>query len=183
MAAEVLYIYEKAFKTAREELSRAIYITETGTTAGIRAIYENKCEWLAKLICLAENGLEQKKEIEVTEWAYEQLKSRIRHLLQSDFIRSFDEWDQQKGDYKRDIKEADEIKTPTADVVEVETIKAWLNEMAINNVGCVIDGDFSNACEEIISRIDGLRNFAKERSEGDVDFVKVDETYFDRHHL
>lgn len=56
---------------------------------------------------------------------------------------------------------------PTADVVEVETVKAWLNEMAINNVGCVIDGDFSNACEEIIARLDGLRNFAKERSEGD----------------
>lgn len=54
---------------------------------------------------------------------------------------------------------------PTADVVEVDTIKAWLYEMAINNVGC--DGDFSKACEEIISRIDGLRNFAKERSEGD----------------
>lgn len=54
-----------------------------------------------------------------------------------------------------------------ADVVEVETIKAWLYGMAINNVGCVIDGDFSNACEEIISRIDGLSNFAKERSEGD----------------
>lgn len=52
-----------------------------------------------------------------------------------------------------------------ADVVEVETIKAWLYEMAINNVGCVIDGDFSNACEEIIARLDGLRNFAKERSE------------------
>lgn len=54
-------------------------------------------------------------------------------------------------------------KAPTADVVEVKTIKAWLYEMAINNVGCVIDGDFSNACEEIIARLDGLRNFAKER--------------------
>ena len=53
-----------------------------------------------------------------------------------------------------------------ADVVEVKTVKAWLYEMAINNVGCVIDGDFSNACEEIIARLDGLRNFAKERSEG-----------------
>lgn len=52
---------------------------------------------------------------------------------------------------------------PTADVVEVETIKAWLYEMAINNVSC--DGDFSKACEEIIARIDGLRNFAEERSE------------------
>ena len=57
-------------------------------------------------------------------------------------------------------------RTPIADVVEVETIKAWLYELAINNVGCVINGDFSKACEEIISRIDGLRNFAKERSDG-----------------
>ena len=52
---------------------------------------------------------------------------------------------------------------PTADVVEVETIKSWLYEMAINKVGYVIDGNFSEACEEIISRLDGLRNFARER--------------------
>lgn len=51
---------------------------------------------------------------------------------------------------------------PTADVVEVETIKAWLYKIAINNVGYVIDGDFSDACEEIISRLYGLRNFVKE---------------------
>lgn len=50
-----------------------------------------------------------------------------------------------------------------ADFVEIKTIRAWLYEIAINNVGCVLDGDFSNACEEIISRLDGLRNFAKER--------------------
>ena len=55
------------------------------------------------------------------------------------------------------------VDAPTADVVEVETIKAWLYGMAINNVCCVIDRDFSNACEEIIARLDGLRNFAKER--------------------
>ena len=57
------------------------------------------------------------------------------------------------------------LQAPTADVVEVETIKSWLYEMAINNVGYVIDGDFSTACEEIISRLDGLRNFARERSD------------------
>ena len=50
-----------------------------------------------------------------------------------------------------------------ADFVEVETLKAWLYEMAINNVGYVIDGDFSDACQEIISRLDGLRKFAQER--------------------
>ena len=55
-------------------------------------------------------------------------------------------------------------KLPTADVVEVETIKSWLYSIAINNVGININGDFSDACEEIISRLDGLRRFAKERS-------------------
>ena len=32
----------------------------------------------------------------------------------------------------------------------------------IKELDYVIDGDFSNACEEIISRLDGLRSFAKE---------------------
>ena len=49
----------------------------------------------------------------------------------------------------------------TADVVEVDTLKDWLLEIALNNVG----GDFSIACQDIISRLDGLRNFAKERKQ------------------
>lgn len=69
------------------------------------------------------------------------------------------------AEHKKFIKMV--LDQPTADVVEVETIKAWLYGMAINNVCCFIDRDFSNACEEIIARLDGLRNFAKERSEGD----------------
>lgn len=52
---------------------------------------------------------------------------------------------------------------PAADVVEVDTVKAWLYEMAFNNVGTVLDGDFSTACEEIIARLDGLRKFAQEK--------------------
>lgn len=59
---------------------------------------------------------------------------------------------------ERAIKEA-----PTADVVEVEILRDWLWEIALNNFGCVFDGDFSIACQDIISRLDGLRNFAKER--------------------
>ncbi len=50
-----------------------------------------------------------------------------------------------------------------ADFVEVETLKSWLYQLAINNVGIVIHGNFSKACEDIISRLDGLRNFARER--------------------
>lgn len=38
---------------------------------------------------------------------YEALLRRFRHLLQSDFIHSFDEYDPKTGTYKRDIAEAD----------------------------------------------------------------------------
>lgn len=48
------------------------------------------------------------------------------------------------------------------DLVDIATVKKWLYQIAINNVGCVIEGDFSNACEEIISRLDGLKRFAEE---------------------
>lgn len=45
------------------------------------------------------------------------------------------------------------------DAVEVEALKAWLYELAMNNTNNYL-GD---ACEEIISRLDGLRVFARER--------------------
>lgn len=45
------------------------------------------------------------------------------------------------------------------DAVEVETLKAWLYEMAMNNT----DNYLGDACEEIISRLDGLKVFARER--------------------
>lgn len=35
------------------------------------------------------------------------LQKRLRHLLQSDYIRKFDEWDSRKECYKLDIKDAD----------------------------------------------------------------------------
>ena len=48
----------------------------------------------------------------------------------------------------------------SADVVEIEILRDWLWEIALNNAG----GDFSIACQDIISRLDGLRSFAKERA-------------------
>lgn len=69
-------------------------------------------------------------------------------------------WDEDPSD--EDLEYAiDEI--PTADVVEIEILRDWLWEIALNNVGCVFDGDFSIACQDIISRLDGLRRFAQER--------------------
>lgn len=53
---------------------------------------------------------------------------------------------------------------PVADVVEVETLKAWLYQIAMNNVGQPIE-DMASACEEIANRLDGLRAFARERKE------------------
>jgi hypothetical protein len=38
---------------------------------------------------------------------HEALLKRFRHLLESDFIRSFDEYDPRTGTYKRDIYEVD----------------------------------------------------------------------------
>lgn len=38
---------------------------------------------------------------------YESLLKRFRHLLESDYIRSFDEVKPGTGEYKRDIREAD----------------------------------------------------------------------------
>ena len=48
---------------------------------------------------------------------------------------------------------------PTVDAVEVETIEAWLYEIAMNNT----DNYLCDACENIICRLDGLRAFARER--------------------
>ena len=67
---------------------------------------------------------------------------------------------------KREMEE--QIERLTAErnhMVSVETVKKWLYAIAINNVGCVLDGDFSVACEEIISRLDGLERFAEEMKE------------------
>lgn len=45
---------KEALKTAKEELSRAIYLSECSRSAGIRAINEDKAEWLSILIRNAE---------------------------------------------------------------------------------------------------------------------------------
>ena len=49
-------------KTAKEELSRAIYLSECSRSTGIRAINEDKSEWLSVLIYLAEQGMRKEDE-------------------------------------------------------------------------------------------------------------------------
>lgn len=84
--------------------------------------------------------------------------NRIRDVFHPEFVQKIVE----------DLIKHNTIVPPckVVDAIEIETIRSWLYEMAINNVGCAIDGDFSVACEEIISRLDGLRNFAREQRKG-----------------
>lgn len=58
-------------------------------------------------------------------------------------------------------EEIDEM--PTVDAVEVDVLKAWLYEIAMNNS----DNYLGDACEVIIGRLNGLREFARERREGE----------------
>ena len=53
---------EEALKIAKEELERALYLSEYSRSAGIRAINEEKSEWLSVLIYLAEEGMRKEDE-------------------------------------------------------------------------------------------------------------------------
>lgn len=49
---------------------------------------------------------------------------------------------------------------PTVDAVPVADVEAWLYQIAMNNTG----NPLSAACVEIINRLEGLRQFSRERS-------------------
>ena len=53
---------------------------------------------------------------------------------------------------------------PETDAVTVKELEAWLYEIAMNNTNNTLGG----ACEEIIRRLDGLRQFSKDRGIGGV---------------
>ena len=53
---------EEALKIAKEELERVLYLSECSRSAGIRAINEEKSEWLSVLIYLAEEGMRKEDE-------------------------------------------------------------------------------------------------------------------------
>lgn len=54
---------EAAFKKGKEELSRAIYLEDCGSNAGIRKMNSNKADWLKWVMYLAEIGLEVEKSL------------------------------------------------------------------------------------------------------------------------
>ena len=53
---------KEALQIAKEELRRALYLSECSRSAGIRAINEDKAEWLSILIRSAEQYM--RKELE-----------------------------------------------------------------------------------------------------------------------
>ena len=53
---------EEALKIAKEELERALYLSECSRSAGIRAINEEKSEWLSVLICNTEKYIRKEDE-------------------------------------------------------------------------------------------------------------------------
>lgn len=53
---------KEALNTAKNELNRAIFLSECSRSAGIRAINEDKAEWLSVLIYLAEQNMRKEDE-------------------------------------------------------------------------------------------------------------------------
>lgn len=53
---------KEALQIAKEELGRALYLSECSRSAGIRAINEDKAEWLSILIRNAEQYMRKEDE-------------------------------------------------------------------------------------------------------------------------
>lgn len=83
-------------------------------------------------------------ELDESKKQHEALIKRFQHLLQSDFIRSFDEWDRSKCNYRRDISEADKvIERAHNHAAEIERLKDMLalEELSHNGLKQLYDTD------------------------------------------
>lgn len=69
------------------------------------------------------------------------LNNRLKHLLQSEFIRSFDEVAYPSGTYKRDIKEAD-LHTPIMEKL-IEVLPGVINSI-VENIPVVVEKIIEN---------------------------------------
>ena len=71
---------------------------------------------------------------------YEALFRRFRHLLKSDFIHSFDEYDPKTGTYKRDIAEADKAEPVRHGRWILYDVREYADELQIPEYKCSICG-------------------------------------------
>lgn len=78
---------KEALETAKEELSRAIYLSECSRSAGIRAINEDKAEWLAVLIYNAEQNINRNLEKEIKNIELKSLELSVRQHYDKEFAK------------------------------------------------------------------------------------------------
>ena len=83
MEKEIITACQESLATAKEELSRAVYLEDCGSNAGIRKMNANKANWLKWLIYLAERGLESETaiEAEVVNCSECPVKTELKRIL------------------------------------------------------------------------------------------------------
>ena len=59
------------------------------------------------------------------------------------------------------------LSAPTVDAVEISTVDLWLREIAMNSMKMAnpMDNPIPLVCAMLIERLDGLREFARERKD------------------
>ena len=78
---------KEALETAKNELSRAIYLSECSRSAGIRAINEDKAEWLSVLIYNAEQNINRNLEKEIKDIELKSLELSVRQHYDKEFAK------------------------------------------------------------------------------------------------
>lgn len=78
---------KEALETAKEELSRAIYLSECSRSAGIRSINEDKAEWLSVLIYNAEQNMKRNLEKEIQDIKLKSLELSVRQHYDKEFAK------------------------------------------------------------------------------------------------
>ena len=73
---------DEVLNKAKEELSKAIYLSESGGNPGLRKMNANKADWLKWVVYLAERGLEYEKYLdEPTEECDEEPKTDFQKAI------------------------------------------------------------------------------------------------------
>lgn len=78
---------KQALETAKNELNRAILLSEYGRSAGIRAKNEDKAEWLSVLIYNAEQNIKRNIEKEIEEIKIKSIELRVRSHFDKAFAK------------------------------------------------------------------------------------------------
>lgn len=78
---------KEALKTAKEELCRAIYLSECSRSAGIRAINKDKAEWLSVLIYNAEQNIQRNLDKEIQDLKLKSMELSVHQHYDKEFAK------------------------------------------------------------------------------------------------